>query len=95
MDEQRHVPERALPELLTASGRVNDPVRLGCQTRFAGCPGRGTRRTAHCSRQPPAAPGKPVRACFRSSIRRPGSPLRAVPGTPASADPPATVPAPG
>ena len=39
MDEQRHVPERALPELLTASGRVNDPVRLGCQTRFRGVPG--------------------------------------------------------
>jgi hypothetical protein len=51
----RHVPERTLPELLTASGRVNDPVRLAlfhlqsCAacTEIGGCD-RGARLIAAC-----------------------------------------------
>jgi hypothetical protein len=51
----RHAPERTLPELLTASGRVNDPVRLAlfhlqnCDacTELVGCE-RGARLLAAC-----------------------------------------------
>ncbi len=51
----RHVPERTLPDLLAASGRVSDPVRLalfhlqGCSvcTEAAAC-SRGARLVAAC-----------------------------------------------